>query len=88
MRETSKILIFLTFFVGTGLLIGTIILFYKNADLHGLQFQGDYMGTGKGGQVRAASLSWQGLLILSMFCYGIGGFFWWSSPRNEEEDED
>ncbi|MDW3648463.1 MAG: hypothetical protein R8P61_15465 [Bacteroidia bacterium] len=88
MRETSKILIYLTCIVGSGLLIGSIILFYKNANLHGFQFQGDYMGTGKGGQLRAASLSWQGLLILSLCCYGIGGFFWWTSPRGNEADED
>ena len=87
MRETSKILIYLTFIVGSGLLIGSLILFFNNADLHGLQFQGDYMGTGKGGQVRAASLSWQGLLMLSFVCYGIGGFFWWSSPRGEEDED-
>ncbi|MEO1215170.1 MAG: hypothetical protein AAFY45_16685 [Bacteroidota bacterium] len=86
MRETSKILIILTLFVGTGLLIGAFYLFYKSGNIHGLQFQGDYMGTGRGGSVRAASLNWQGLLLLSLICYGIAGFFWRSRPRNEMEE--
>lgn len=84
MRETHKILMFLTLSVGTALLIGAAFLFYKHGNIHGLQFQGDYMGTGRGGQIRAASLNWQGLLILALFTLGIGGFIWYNGRGQED----
>ncbi|MEM6803146.1 MAG: hypothetical protein AAF696_17200 [Bacteroidota bacterium] len=84
MRETHKILMFLTLSLGIALLIGAAYLFYKHGNIYGLQFQGDYMGTGKGGQIRAASLNWQGLLMLGTFCLGIGGFIYYNGRRQAD----